>query len=79
MKPNIGMMNALVRITCGLTMLAWSTAKFSKRTYRESYVVIMLLAAMKVAEGIVRYCPVTALIQMGTGNNTKQEKESSLG
>lgn len=63
MKQNVGTINALIRITCGLTMLAWSISKFSLRPYRESYVVVMLLAAMKVAEGIVRFCPVTALIE----------------
>lgn len=29
-KQNIGIVNALIRITCGLTILAWSTAKMVK-------------------------------------------------
>jgi hypothetical protein len=62
-KPNIGMLNALIRITIGLTILSWTTAKLVKRPWRDSYLFIAMCAAMKVAEGIVRYCPVTALFE----------------
>jgi hypothetical protein len=64
-KPNIGTINALIRITCGLTMLAWCTAKMVKRPWRQSYLGIAMFAAMRVGEGIVRYCPVTALFEKG--------------
>ena len=57
---NIGIMNALMRITCGLTMLSILTAKMVKKPWKQSYWFIAFLAAMKVAEGIVRYCPMTA-------------------
>jgi len=60
-KPNISLVNALIRITCGFTFLAWSTAKLSKRPYNQSYLWIAMLAGMKIAEGIVRYCPLVAL------------------
>ncbi|WP_412922594.1 DUF2892 domain-containing protein [Mesobacillus foraminis] len=60
---NIGMVNSLVRITCGLTMLSWATAKMVKKPNSNSYMIMAILAAMKVGEGIVRYCPVTALYQ----------------
>ncbi|WP_445505850.1 YgaP family membrane protein [Niallia sp. 03091] len=60
-KQNISLINALIRITFGFTFLAWSTAKLARREYKQSYLLIMLLAAMKIAEGIVRFCPVTAL------------------
>ncbi|MFE8697074.1 DUF2892 domain-containing protein [Cytobacillus sp. FJAT-53684] len=77
-KPNIGMINALIRITCGLTILAFSTAKFSKKPWCESYMLLAFLGAMKVAEGIVRFCPVTALFENGQekqSGNTQQEHE----
>jgi hypothetical protein len=57
--PNIGILNALVRITFGLTIVAWSTSKMVKRPWRDSYLFAAFCGAMKVAEGIVRYCPVT--------------------
>jgi hypothetical protein len=59
MKPNIGMVNALIRLICGFTMLAWATARLSRRPHCESYFMMAFLAAMKIAEGIVRFCPVT--------------------
>ena len=62
-EKNIGILNALLRITCGLTILSWSTAKMVKRPWQSSYLIMAFLAAMKVGEGIVRYCPVTALYE----------------
>ncbi|MGD6854948.1 YgaP family membrane protein [Bacillus infantis] len=66
-KQNIGILNALIRITIGLTVLSWSTAKLVKTPWRDSYLVMAMLGAMKVAEGIVRYCPVTAMLDRGQG------------
>jgi hypothetical protein len=62
-KPNINILNALIRITIGLTILSWSTAKLVKHPWRDSYLFAALCGAMKVAEGIVRYCPITALFE----------------
>ena len=66
-SPNIGIINALIRITCGLTMVAFFTAKLSRRPWCNSYLFMIIIGAMKVAEGIVRYCPVTELFQKGQG------------
>ncbi|MFL4443641.1 DUF2892 domain-containing protein [Heyndrickxia coagulans] len=71
--PNIGILNALLRITCGLTSLAWATAKLSKKPWRSSYLCVALMGAMKVGEGIVRYCPVTDLIQNRQMNGGQEE------
>lgn len=62
-KPNIGVVNALIRITFGFTMLAWATAKMVKRPWRDSYFWVAMLAGMKVAEGITKFCPLTALFE----------------
>lgn len=61
MQSNIGIVNALIRLTCGFTMLAWATAKMVKRPYNDTYCTIAMLAAMKIGEGITRFCPVTYL------------------
>lgn len=74
-KQNIGIINALVRITCGLTILAWSTAKMVKNPWRDSYLVMALLAAMKVGEGIVRYCPVTAVFKEQMGEDKSKDDD----
>lgn len=79
-KQNIGIMNALIRITVGLTMLSWATAKLVKRPWRNSYLFIAFLAAMKVGEGIVKYCPMTDVIQNqmngSDSDSNKNENES---
>ncbi|MCQ6280528.1 DUF2892 domain-containing protein [Bacillus sp. EB600] len=62
-KPNIDIVNALIRITVGLTIVSWSTAKLVKRPWRDSYLIMTMLGAMKVAEGIVRFCPLTLLYE----------------
>ncbi|WP_404323072.1 DUF2892 domain-containing protein [Cytobacillus firmus] len=74
-KSNIGNVNALIRITVGLTVLAWSTSKLVKRPWRDSYLVMAMLGGMKVAEGIVRFCPLTALFERG--QDMVQEKRDN--
>ena len=74
---NIGILNALIRITIGLTLLSWSTAKMVKFPWRDSYLFIAICGAMKVAEGIVRYCPVTALFERY--QEMEQHKPLALG
>ena len=75
LKQNIGMINALVRITCGFTMLSWATAKMVKKPWDNSFLVVAILAAMKIGEGIVRYCPVTDLCQQMQENNNKNDEQ----
>jgi hypothetical protein len=74
---NIGILNALIRITIGLTVLSWSTAKMVKFPWRDSYLFIAICGAMKVAEGIVRFCPVTALLERY--QEMEQPKPLALG
>ncbi|WP_428910667.1 YgaP family membrane protein [Niallia sp. Krafla_26] len=82
LKPNVGILGALIRITLGLTLLSCSTAKMVRRPYRMSYWSLAFLGAMHVAEGIVRYCPLTALYQQTSMPNmvkkmTNDHDESS--
>jgi hypothetical protein len=76
-KPNIGILNALVRITLGLTFLSWSTAKMVKWPWRDSYFLVAICSAMKVAEGIVRYCPMTAFLQKCQGMTKESDSVST--
>ncbi|NMH67434.1 DUF2892 domain-containing protein [Bacillus sp. RO3] len=68
-SSNIGIINSLIRITVGFTILAWSTSRLSRRPWRDSYLVMAMIGAMKVGEGILRYCPVTALFEKGMDGN----------
>lgn len=63
MRPNIGIVNALIRITCGFTMVAWGTAKLVKRPSCMRSLLIVMLGGMKIGEGITRFCPITALYE----------------
>lgn len=63
MKSNISLVNALIRIACGLTVISWSTARLTRRPYHNSYLFMTMMGALKVAEGITRFCPLTLLMQ----------------
>ncbi|WLD93740.1 DUF2892 domain-containing protein [Alkalihalobacillus sp. AL-G] len=65
MKSNIGTVNALIRITIGLTMVAWSAARLGRRPNSQGNLFWMVCGAMKVGEGITKYCPVTELYERG--------------
>ncbi|WP_078577795.1 YgaP family membrane protein [Salipaludibacillus agaradhaerens] len=58
-RPNIGTLNALIRITFGLTLVSWGAAALAKPTYRRqsSPLMSVIFGSMSVAEGITRFCP----------------------
>ncbi|SEQ45506.1 YgaP family membrane protein [Piscibacillus halophilus] len=78
-KQNIGTINALTRITLGLFLLVYGAVKLVKRPWNQSHWMVVLMSAMKVAEGIVRYCPVTDVVQQRLNQNDshKTTTESS--
>lgn len=88
-KQNIGIVNALIRITIGLTMISISSAKLVRKPWCFSSKLSIFLGAMKVAEGIVRFCPVVEAMKFGKymnlpamsmlakANNKQQEDEPS--
>lgn len=77
-RPNISLINSLIRITIGLTILSWSTAKLVKYPWRDSYLMMAFLGGMKVAEGIVRFCPFVALFERSQELMQEQKDENSL-
>ncbi|HEX7066199.1 MAG TPA: DUF2892 domain-containing protein [Bacillales bacterium] len=77
MKPNISVLNAIMRITCGLTALAWATSRLARRPHRMSFLIVAMLGAMKVGEGIHRYCPVTDFVKQYAGNGEREQGKSS--
>ncbi|MBM7587570.1 hypothetical protein JOC86_004144 [Bacillus pakistanensis] len=76
---NIGIINALIRITIGLTVLSWSTAKLVRKPWRDSYLLMALVGAMKVGEGILKYCPITELFEKGQGSSPDLKNMLNLG
>ncbi|MCM3715530.1 DUF2892 domain-containing protein [Alkalihalobacillus oceani] len=57
MRPNIGRVDALCRITAGFTLLAWATAKLARNPSHSLPLLGAVMGGMKVAEGITRFCP----------------------
>ncbi len=78
MRPNISIMNSLVRITVGLTILAYGTAKLTKRRCSNSVILLIIVGAMKVAEGILRFCPMTAFCKKCMIMVEKHNEEDSI-
>jgi hypothetical protein len=75
---NIGIVNALIRITVGFTVLSWATAKLVKMPWRDSYLWMALLGGMKVGEGILRFCPITAMFESQNSESGGKEGKSML-
>lgn len=65
MQKNVGTVDALIRITVGLLGLAYGVGRMSRRPYRTPWL-LMALSAMKVAEGVTRFCPM--LYAMGVNS-----------
>lgn len=61
MKKNVNTVDAIMRITIGLTGVAWGTARMVYHPHRSFPMVVTMLSAMKVAEGVTRFCPMLAL------------------
>lgn len=76
MKQNVGTINALIRITAGFTILSWIIPKMVWRPYRESNLWIAMMAGMKIAEGITRFCPVTYMYEQYQKNQTCQPQST---
>lgn len=77
-RPNISILNALLRIICGFTFLSWSIAKMSRKPWNDSYLIISMLAGMKIGEGILRYCPVVDLMNNYKPDTEEEEKEEVI-
>lgn len=61
-SQNLSTPNALVRLTMGLSMLAYGTSCLVKNPSSNKGRMLVLLGAMKAAEGTVKYCPTKALM-----------------
>lgn len=79
MKKNVGTYDALFRITFGFVGLAYCIVCANRRKFDFPWLMSSLFA-MKIAEGIVRYCPTLALFGKNTtnGNNETTISASSI-
>lgn len=65
---NISLRNALVRITMGLSMIAYGTSHLMKEPSSNRGRMMIVLGAMKTGEGTLRYCPTKALLNTSIKN-----------
>lgn len=77
MKKNVNTVDAMLRITIGLTGLAWGTAQMVRQPKRSTPMIVTMLSAMKVAEGITRFCPMLAMFK--TSSNQLMETTQEAG
>jgi len=68
LKKNVGDLDAFLRITAGLTFLGSGISRKSD--------FMILAGAMKVAEGITRFCPILNLLGKTT---IKENNEDETG
>lgn len=73
MKPNIGIIQAMIRIAAGVSMVGYATAALVTKPKQLTAHLTLLAGAIKIAEGIVRYCPSMTLI------NQFRQKQDSQG
>ncbi|MCA0970615.1 DUF2892 domain-containing protein [Halobacillus litoralis] len=74
MKPNIGIVNSMIRITAGFSMLTFLTIRSVRNREASIHPMWIIMASLKIAEGIVRYCPVTAAVEeLATEHDGKEE------
>ena len=78
MQKNVGIFDAICRITFGLAGLAYSIAKVRNNRFQRFPWFLALCSAMKVAEGILRYCPVLAMMGMSTCSKGKEDHEHHI-
>ncbi|WP_019121714.1 YgaP family membrane protein [Brevibacillus massiliensis] len=74
MQKNVGTLDAYLRIMFGILGLAYGVGRMARRPHRTPWI-LMMLSAMKVAEGVTRYCPMLKAM----GINTRQPRQMQLG
>lgn len=72
MQKNVGTIDAIMRITCGLAGLAWATSRMVRYPRRGMPAAMAMMCAMRVAEGVTRFCPILKML----GTNTLDKKPS---
>lgn len=78
MKQNIGTINALIRITLGLVLFGCSATKLVRKPWCTWSNILLWIGAMKVAEGIVRFCPIVEMWKFGKYMNMGAFKMPSM-
>lgn len=66
MEKNVGTYDALMRITGGLFGLALGTSRMVRSPHKGMPIFITMMSGMKVAEGILQWCPLYELLGLSS-------------
>ncbi|WMT28582.1 DUF2892 domain-containing protein [Bacillus aerius] len=71
MKPNLGLMEALMRIACGMALCTVAGSLYARKPWSKMLLLGIILGGLKLGSGILRFCPVTYVCEQ---QNTYKEK-----
>jgi hypothetical protein len=77
MKKNVGTLDSILRISIGFIGLAWSISRLSQKNRKANRFVpwmVTVFSALKIAEGINRYCPLLGMFKVSTVNSEIRSK-----
>ncbi len=66
MKKNVGTLDAVLRISWGLFGLGWGISRMVRFPHKSMPLLVSFLSAMKVAEGVTRWCPLLDMLGIST-------------
>ncbi|MGE6631633.1 YgaP family membrane protein [Bacillus sp. NPDC077027] len=75
MKPNLGLMEAVIRIACGLTILTVAGSAFTRKPWCKMLLLSIFIGGLKTASGILRFCPVTFMCENQDSQTHKEKAE----
>ncbi|GAB7387764.1 hypothetical protein BSNK01_16010 [Bacillaceae bacterium] len=78
MRKNVGTLDAMLRLIFGFTGLAWGTARMLRFPHRVMPLVVTMLSAMKVAEGLTRWCPMLSVLGFSTRDSDKRKRRQRI-
>lgn len=73
MKKNVGTFDAMMRITWGLVGLGWGISRMVHFPQKGFPVFVSMMSAMKVAEGVTRWCPMLEVFGLSTVEKKSME------
>jgi glutamine synthetase len=73
----VSRVDAMMRITLGLTGVAWGTSRMIRHPHSSTPLLVTIASAMKVAEGVTRFCPMLALFNT-TSNRLREKAQASF-
>jgi hypothetical protein len=73
MKKNVGTVDAMIRLSLGFLAFGWGVSRMTRRGGRG--LLLTFLGAQKIAEGITRFCPLSAMMGWSTRDGLNQERK----